>query len=418
MTELVPLHISRSDRCLSLKTVWLYVGLAIALSVLSFGNAAAGIGFPVQSFASFGPAFFAWKPDFRSVDKEWGATEGDPSHQATLLETGRNIVAQEPLSLQPLHLAAWSEAQQGDIATARLRMKMAERLTRRDVAVQLWLIDDAVRSGDLGAALRGYDVVLRTAGRLHAPLLQRLVASLSAEEARSALRPYAVADNPWFPQLLRLASQNGRAAQAAQLLSSLSTVPDTTAYRATYAALVPALMKERQFDLLRLIYPRLPGALESEKYKGDPALGGALEAEGYPPLTWVLAANADRNASIVTGRDGPVLQIEAKPFTNGQVATRILLPETSPRGFGWTVKRQGLPAGSARWSIRCLDSDLSVRSADLLAGSGGKGVLPLPQPCRVAELILSVNGGTGSAGPAFDLMDLHWLNAEPASARD
>ncbi|QZP08989.1 hypothetical protein [Caenibius sp. WL] len=418
MTELMPLHFSRSDGRLFRKAVWLGVALAIALSVLSFGNAAAGVGFPVQSFASFGPAFFAWKPGYRSADEEWGATDGDPSRRASLLETGRNILAQEPLSIQSLRLAAWSEAQQGDIATARLRMKMAERLTRRDVAVQLWLIDDAVRSGDLGAALRGYDVVLRTAGRLHAPLLQRLVASLSAEEARSALRPYAVADNPWFPQLLRLASQNGSGAQAALLLSSLSKLPDTTAYRTAYTALVPALMKERQFDLLRRIYPRLPGALESEKYKGDPALRGALGTDGYPPLAWVLAANADRNTSIVTGRNGPVLQIEAKPFTNGPVATRTLLPKTSPLGFGWTVKRQGVPTGTARWSIRCLDSGLSVRSPDLLAGSGGKGVLTLPQPCRVVELTLTVNGGTGSTGPAFDLMDLHWLNAEPASARD
>jgi len=416
MNRSVPLQTRQTNRTPPKRGIWLCV-LAVALSVLSFANAAAGIGFPVRPFVSFGPAFFAWKPKYRSADTV-GSNGSDASHQATLLETGRDVLAQEPMSIQPLRLAAWSEAQQGNIATARLRMKMAERLTRRDVAVQLWLIDDAVRSGDLGAALHGYDVVLRTAGRLHASLLQRLVASLSAEEARSALRPYAVADNPWFPQLLRLASQNGRAAQAALLLSSLSKLPDTTAYRTAYTALVPALMKERQFDLLRRIYPHLPGALESEKYKGDPALSGALETDGYPPLIWVLAANADRNTNIVTDRNGPVLQIEAKPFTNGSVATRTLLPESSPLGFGWTVKRQGSPAGTAHWSIRCLDSGLSVRSPDLLAGPGAKGNLPIPQPCRVVELTLAVNGGTGSTGPAFDLMDLHWLNAEPASARD
>ena len=152
MIGFAPLHARRADRRLALWMVWLCVALAIALSVLSFANAAAGVGLPVRSLASLGPAFFAWKPDYRAANEEWGADGGDATRQASLLEAGHNVLAQEPLSIQPLRLAAWSEAQQGNIATARQRMKMAERLTRRDVAVQLWLIDDAVQAGDLGAA--------------------------------------------------------------------------------------------------------------------------------------------------------------------------------------------------------------------------------------------------------------------------
>ncbi len=415
MTQSALLPSLRTDRCRW--GVWIGLLSAIGLGVFSFANAAAGVGCPMRPFAPLGPAFFAWQPDYRIAEKKLAIDGANTRQLASLVEAGRSILVREPLSVQPLHLGASLEAKQGNLAVARQQMRMAERITRRNAAVQFWLIDDALQAGDIDAALRRYDVVLRTMRRLHAPLLQKLVASLDLQEARSALVPYAVADNPWFPELLSLASGSGRAVQAAMLLSAVRAMPDTPPYRAAYTALVPALVREKQFDLLRHFYPRLPGTLAGGKYMSDPALKGSLGTEDYPPLRWVLADDADRSASIATtGGNGAALHIEAKPFTYGEAAGRIFLSDESPRSFGWTINQQGLTDGEARWVVRCLDSKLTANSSNLLESSRTNGVLMIPQPCRAAQLVLVVNGGTGATGPAFDLTNLRWLAAGRASA--
>lgn len=321
---------------------WLGVPAAIALAGFAFAQVAAGLAAPQRPFAAWGPA--------------------------------------------ALQLAAVP----GDEAVTRTRMELVERLTRRDVAAQLWLLQDAARRNDVGGTLRGYDVLLRTRSELRDPLTKQLASALVADPVRVALARYADPRTPWFPDFLRAASVQGQAEPAAAILAGLPALPDTPSYRTAYGALVAALASENRFDRLRTLYPRLPGAV----------------AEGYAPLRWALAAGSERDARLGSQ---DALAVRIAPFAKGEAASRLLLLPAEPMVLSWTAEMSG--AGNAHWTVRCRGDAESRRSPDLKTGSGFQA---LPHPCAAADLALVADGGTGEEATTLRLTRLRW---DPAPAQ-
>lgn len=363
------------------------------LAMLALAQAAASVGVSVPLFAPFGPSFHAWRQD-RDINR----TGNDAPLRAALLS--------EPLSSLPLYRLALTDEARGDMTAARRQMQAANRITRRDPRVQLWLADDALRAGDVKHALGHYDSVLRTRDDLGPILLRRLAAALRVDAVRAALLPYAMRDNPWFAALLRQAAMDGHAGAAAAFLSTMHVLPDDAAWRAAYGALTLALASEGRRDLLHRLYPRLPGG-NGPAALSDPA------PEGYAPFRWVLADEADRSATFFRDPSGPALRIDVAPLTSGIVATRTVLPPDARPILAWRVARRTSGAEStALWSILC-DDGTEAHTADLLPGAG---TLAAPPSCRTARLRLIVNGGAGPERLTIHIAHLRWLKPVPALA--
>jgi hypothetical protein len=396
-------------RCRPLANLrWLAVPAAIVLAGLSLAQAASGQGIEVSWTALLGPSFHAWQPGVAALEQtllQPGAAKLDA---ARLRQAEMTILADQPLASAALRLGGWSAVRQGREAEALGRIRMIERITRRDAIVQFWLIEDAVRRDDVVGALRRYDAVMRTQADLRDPLLTKLADQLTAEPVRSALAKYADARSPWFPKLLQLAGRTRRAKEAAALLAELPALPDTVPYRSGYGAIVAALAEENRFTALREVYPKLPGAGAGSLT--DVGLPGAAPFEGYAPLRWNLASGAERGATA----EADALAVRAAPFGKGLVASRLVLPpQNGPAAFSWTVEVDGRGSSDARahWVIECRDTGKSVSSSDLLGAPRGTGTLAMPYPCAGADLTLIVDGGTGGEGPAFRLMRLRTLPA-------
>lgn len=385
---------------------WLGVPAAIALASLSFAQAAAGVGLPVRWSASLGPSFHAWQPGHKVLEEALLRPGSARLDAARLQQAERRILSEQPLASAALRLGAWSEARQGREAEALVRVRVIERLTRRDAVAQLWLLEDAVRRDDVAGVLRRYDAVLRTQTDLHDPLLAKLATQLGSDPVRRGLAPYADARSPWFPKLLQLAGSKGQASEVAALLSGLPVLPDTAPYRSAYAALVVALAGQNDFASLRRIYPRLPGA--SVASLTDLGLREAGPAQGYAPFSWSLTSSPERSAR----QEADAIEVRAEPYGIGSVASRLVLPPAGRHALSWTVERadQGAVGAGAYWAIRCRDTGLLVHSPNLL--DAPRGVLAVPHPCAAADLVLGVDGGTGGEGPAFRLTQLRLLSTE------
>lgn len=403
----------RSTRLRDLLRGGLGLLAAIGLAALSFAQAAAAVGLPVSWFARLGPSFFAWQPGHRALEEQVLLGRSAPPAER-LREAERQILTEEPLSATALRLAALSSASLGHEAEARTRMRLVERITRRDPVAQIWLLEDDARQDDLAGVLRRYDALLRTQVDLRPALFAKLSAGLAAAPVQSALTPYAAdTRNPWFPDLLQFAGREGRAADAAGVLIGLRELPDGAAYRAAYGTLVAAMAKENRFALLQTLYPRLPGAGGREALS-SPGLTSTAATMGYAPFQWNLSAAVERDARLEPqGHGGVALAVRVAPFVRGVAASRLVVLPTAPVAFSWTVERpaEGAAGGSAHWGIRCRDDGRLTVSEDLFAKGARSGVQAMPRPCTAIDLSLMVNGGTGGEETVFRVTDLRWRPA-------
>ena len=86
---------------------------------------------------------------------------------ATLAERRRadalavEAIRQDPTAIDAVTTLGVNAQVRGDTAKARRTFAFAERLSRRNLIVQLWAIEDSVQRGDVGGALRHYDTALR-----------------------------------------------------------------------------------------------------------------------------------------------------------------------------------------------------------------------------------------------------------------
>lgn len=165
------------------------------------------------------------------------------------------MAAINPVAVRNLALA------NSDDAKALQLMRFADRLSRRDGVTEAWLIDEAARRADLSTTLSHFDALLRTMPAASTRYMQQMGVALSDPKFRKAMIPYARLENPWFGSL-------GAAIMSSQLpvrfygqyLVEIPAVPDSDQQRRHYDEVLSRLAREGQYDLVRRLYPRLPGA--------------------------------------------------------------------------------------------------------------------------------------------------------------
>lgn len=132
---------------------------------------------------------------------------GLPSDPIAAARQTRAVLAREPLNAEIVRMLAMS-ADRAHQATIAPMMHLAERISRRDLLNQLWLVEDAVSRGDVAGALVHYDRALSVHPEAGAQLFPILTAALAHPDIRQALIPYLRADRPWAVSFLVHAAQH------------------------------------------------------------------------------------------------------------------------------------------------------------------------------------------------------------------
>lgn len=290
-------------------------------------------------------------------------------------------------AVQTLGLAAQAR---GDRARADRLLAYADRLSRRDLQTHLWAIERDVARGDTDAALREYDLALRTspaARDLLFPVLGGAVADPAI--AHAFLRRLAAAP-AWRGDFLFFMATERRVlpAQAVRFLASARAV-GASAAPGDVATLAARAVIAGDFATAWGAYRLIRPGADVRRVR-DP--GFAALSESPAPFDWNPSTDGGIVARSATeaGRGG--LEVEAEPGTAGIVVDQM---QMLPAGRYRLEVDAGAVSdgGELVWSLACRNGPELARIA-LPGGPARRYAAPafaVPDTCRVQQLGLAAD---------------------------
>ena len=281
-------------------------------------------------------------------------TPGAPASSIASADTlARAAIAREPVDVAAARTLALVAAVRGDGARSNGWLAYAERLSRRDLATQMALIELAVARGDVTGALVHYDRALSTSARAPDILFPVLVPAVNNP---AVVEPMArlLARRPdwWYSFTLQLVQQGAAPPNLYRLLAAERLRVDIPVERDVAIAGMKQLAAAQRVDLAAALYERLvPGQRAGARLNN----GGFAPVAPIPPFDWDLVAGGNVSASMETlpGR-GRVLYLNSPDANDGQVAQQLLRLTPGRYALDW-LYGGGAPEGlRARLSVVCL----------------------------------------------------------------
>lgn len=320
---------------------------------------------------------------------------------ARMAEIARRAIEGLAINTPAIQALAVQESLSGNEAKARRLFGLSDRLSRRDLATQLWLIEDAVRRNDVPGALRHYDSALRTKMESRQLLLPILASAAEDRELWPALAPFVNAENPWLNAFIRQAlSSTKRPDLLAGMLMHAGGLPETDDLRPLTEELLRGLVEGRYFEVARRYYLTLPGA--RARVLHDAQLTEVTTSARFAPITWQPSALEDIRGSILGGGPGGslVLSTAFSSGAQGFVARKLLA--LAPGNYVVRARqaiREESQNAELRWSMRCADTAGRILwSANVPLTTGPqlvRGSFNVPDGC--AYQFMSINGDAGTS---------------------
>jgi len=329
----------------------------------------------------------------------------EPGVRARIADLVRGSLAYDIVNPRAIRVLGFVADADGQAARARRLNNLAQSLSRREAGAQLWLIEDAVRRGDVADALDHYDIALTTSGDSRPLLFPILAKALSDPAVRGPFSRLYSRNAEWVPSFLVYAMSEGHNPQAvADIVLSMAprvASPDQSEFE---ARLMQALADQNDFARARSLAARKSGfgpvVLEAAHFAG-----GSINPS-YGPFAWRLLSGADFGAQWNDAPGGArTLQVQAGPGIVQVAARKLIAPR--PGGYHFAARLSvGVDGGAgansegAGFSLECL-------------GSGGSTIIwrdpprrdavrdakfNVLQSCVAAYLNVDVRGGDGRSG--------------------
>jgi len=275
----------------------------------------------------------------------------------------------------------------GDVAEARRQFAYAQRLSRRDIRVQLWSIEDAVARGDIANALKWYDAALRVKPDLGSLLFPILTAAANDTAVRPVLLRTLATRPPWGEGFVKYAAGNGPDPRlTATLFKNLRSVGVPIPASAE-AGVIDALMRQRSYDQAWAFYASTRPSVDRRRSR-DASFTVAARASSSQ-FDWVPVTTSEVTASLQNGS----FDFAAPASVGGQMLwQKQLLPPGRYRLVGEADKSDQPNSTRPYWSLTCQDGAEIMRLA--LPGSdkdNGRFAteFAVPQGCAVQTLVLT-----------------------------
>lgn len=243
---------------------------------------------------------------------------------------------------------------EGDDAKALELAKVAERISRRDLATQVVLSRAALLDGNYAGGLRHIDAALRVSNEGRAQLYPAMAAAMSTEGFEDVFRSYVRADNDWLADFLIFAmGTEASAVDAARIIADAKDLPPRPGLSLREIA-VAAAAASSEIKLAR----RIAGQLEESK---RPAPDGGLSDPHFMngtipvPFRWIFTT--DRNVTVrLPAGEGEVMQISsALPFS-GELTRQLL----TLRPGTYRLSFVGSLGENTGWNLRCRETASSL----------------------------------------------------------
>lgn len=309
-------------------------------------------------------------------------------------KSARFALAAEPLSAGPLYIIALEQGRRSGGETAqRTLMRLSERVSRRELAVQAWQIEDAVGRGDVAGALIHYDRALSVhpnAGSMFYPIL---TGAIDEPEIRAELAPY-LRSRKWSSGFMAYMSANVTNYPAAvDLIRHYGGARAVKEHAIYETALLSRLVGTGNFGLARRLASWMTGvdvagasAFDFSQSTIDPALF---------PLSWSIGTDENVTADFEPGEG---LRVSVEPGERGIAASRVVLLSPGTWRLTQDVEfSQLMPMADATWNVECYrgHSAEKIWSQDVPRRGGRQryaATFTLPGSCSAARIGLVVRG--------------------------
>lgn len=401
---------------------WLVAAPVALLLIGTVGlNSLAHIGKAAGACPIKHPAFCSPRALQAPVTRDLGR-DGQLDDRANADRLGRtaiNMGAVNPVAIRNLALASTDDSK------ALQLMRLADRVSRRDGMTQAWLIEEAARRGDLSTTLSHFDALFRTMPAASAPFMQQMGLALGDPKFRKAMIPYASLKNPWFGSL-GAAIMSGVASVRfyGLYLAGVPSLPDSEQQRRHYDEVLSRLAREGQYDVVRRLYPRLPGSDRSAmRSAGLPV----PKQVAYRPVTWALQSDGAVGAEMARS-DKPGLIVYAESGASGDVASKLMFLAPGRYRLSWrtangafdedgqanTLDGGGVSRtdpGGLFWTVSCpglQGTELATASAERTDAKGRLMAVDfdVPANCTAQNLALRARIDTSASGVQWTLSDL------------
>lgn len=335
-------------------------------------------------------------------------------------ELARGALRLSPVSVPAVRALADAAALRGDLPRADRLFAYSERLSRRDLLTQMWLIEERVRHGDVGGALVHYDRALKTSLRARAVLFPVLVGAAADPVIARGLGLYLSRGAAWGPDFLAVMAEApaGSPDALGRLLLAARLRPDVAAQRGPLGAGVARLVATGRYGAAYAAYaravkaPRVAAPVRDGGFEADPLL---------PPFDWSLAAEGDLSASrepAVGG--GTELVLRAANGRGGELARQLTLLRPGRYRLALTASRAGRdPVARAAVTIACAAGGGELVRVPLSSAARMRlgGVFAVPAGCPAQWVVIAAPAGLSEGEGAGDPPTADDLSIVPADAR-
>lgn len=319
---------------------------------------------------------------FAGVD----ATRAD---RALASQLARTALRQDPTAVSAVSTLGIDTQLRGDTPGARRLFAYAQTLSRRDIATQLWMVEDAVGRGDVNGALRHYDIALRTSSAASEVLFPVLASAISDPAIRTALTRTLAAQPAWSQAFVIYASAKGPDPRAtASLLTALQRarfpVPEVAS-----AAIVNLLIFDNLLDDAWSYYASVRRGVDRRQSR-DP--GFMAQTGASSPFDWAPVNDSGVTTSIQRGDRGGIFVFAAPASIGGPLLRQLqVLPPGVYRLEGHGTGIEQPPETAPYWLLSCVDGRELGRAAlpnSTQADGAFAGRFSVPQGCPVQTLTL------------------------------
>lgn len=321
-----------------------------------------------------------------------GAT---PQDRRRADELARHALRQEPMAVAALSTLGIDADFRNDQVAARRLFTGTQRLSRRSLPTQLWMIQDAVTRGSVRQAIHQYDITLRVfpdAGALLYPIL----ASASGEPAirQELVRTLAVKP-AWAPSFISFLAAKGEDPTAVASLFVTLQNAGMPIPEAAQTDVINRLMVTDRFDAAWAYYVAVrPGV--DRRYSRDPRFATKLETPSQ--LDWV----ALNDGGLATTIQGGIFEFSAPASVGGPLIQQLqLLPSGAYRLTGHSIGLDMPANAQPYWSLLCRGGRelgrVEMPNSDHANGEFS-GTFTVPADCPAQILVLYAKPSDAVAG--------------------
>jgi hypothetical protein len=337
------------------------------------------------------------------ADQTAGDTRTTASRAVTRGHAVASLMSQpgNPVAARVMGITAGLD---GNLKSMARWLNYSERYSRRDLPVQLALIELAVQRGQIEETLVHYDRALR----VFAPqpgLVDVLVTATNAPDVRQALVRVVRRNPPWRQSYLIQLVESGHASPETiyMTLRSARLDPRQALDRRILGEAAALLISQRKVALARALTGITGSGVRNSGFE---------QANLYPPLDWKLTDSTDLSGVVEQGvreKGGNALFVESHNDASGIVAEQVLslvpgrhvLSLTSGDGTGTTAEAPMVTISCAGRSDLIASMPLPV-AKDAVRAFRMSFAVPANCPAQRLAIVATASAGLDAVRPWID----------------